>query len=114
MRKFEPCHDGMNAYDVCAYRACATSALRDASKERKDDEILPVELLEKFYDKAKNMDVPERMREFGIKADRADVIVFAAEIFLAVSKTVKTKRILVPGLGLADGIIVELAGNFRD
>lgn len=87
---------------------------RIMSKERKDDEILPVELLEKFYAKAKNMDVPERMREFGIKADRADVIVFAAEIFLAVSKTVKAKRIFVPGLGLADGIIAELAGNFLD
>lgn len=86
---------------------------RIVSRERKDDEILPVELLGKFYRKAVKMDVVERMRAFGIKADRADTIVPAAEIFLAVSKAVRAKKILVPSLGLADGIITELSLNFR-
>lgn len=85
---------------------------RIVSKERKDDEILPVELLGKFYRKAVKMDVAERIRAFGIKADRADTIVPAAEIFLGISKAVRAKKILVPSLGLADGIITELSQKF--
>ncbi len=82
---------------------------RIVSKERKDDEILPVELLAKFYRKAAKMNVAERIRAFGIKADRADTIVPAAEIFLSVSKAVRARKILVPSLGLADGIITDLS-----
>ncbi len=84
------------------------------SRERKDDEILPVELLNKFYAKAVKMDVAERIRIFGLKADRADVIVPAAEIFLAVAKTVRAKKILVPSLGLADGIITDLVQKLEN
>lgn len=48
------------------------------------------------------------METFGLKPDRADVIVPAADIFLAIADGLKAKRILVPNMGLADGIINEL------
>lgn len=85
---------------------------RILSKERKDDDWLTVEQLGKFYRKAIRMSIPERMEKFGIKADRADVVVPAASIFLSIAKIVSAKRILVPGLGLADGIIGELARHY--
>lgn len=48
------------------------------------------------------------MAKYGLKPDRADVIVPAAEIFLHIAAGSHAKEILVPNLGLADGIINEL------
>ena len=43
-----------------------------------------------------------------LEGDRADVIVPAASIFLMVADHSGAQRILVPSLGLADGIINDL------
>ena len=48
------------------------------------------------------------MKDFGLKEDRADVIVPAAEIFLTIAKIVKAEYVHVPVIGLADGIIDAL------
>ena len=48
------------------------------------------------------------MEEFSLKADRADVIVPAAEIFLTIAEVVKAEYVHVPVIGLADGIIDDL------
>lgn len=48
------------------------------------------------------------MRAFKLKADRADVIVPAAEIFLNVAAAVRAVDIRVPVIGLCDGIIDTL------
>ena len=50
----------------------------------------------------------QRMEEFNLKTDRADVIVPAAEIFLIIAGIVKAEYIHVPVIGLADGIIDNL------
>ena len=47
----------------------------------------------------------ERIATYGLKTDRADVIIPAAEIFLAVAKALKCEEIHVPNISLADGII---------
>lgn len=46
-----------------------------------------------------------RMRKFGLNPDRADVIVPAAEIFLFIMKHADIKNVMVPKMGLSDGII---------
>jgi exopolyphosphatase/guanosine-5'-triphosphate,3'-diphosphate pyrophosphatase len=51
------------------------------------------------------------MDTFSLKADRADVIVPAAEIFLTIAKVVRSEYIHVPVIGLADGIIDSLYEN---
>ncbi len=80
---------------------------RLANKKRKL-EALPVEVLRKLYDSLSKMSVEERMVAYELKPDRADVIVPAAEIFLHVAASSKAKEIIVPNIGLADGIINDL------
>lgn len=80
---------------------------RLANKKRKL-EALPVEVLHKLYDSLSKMSVEERMVAYELKPDRADVIVPAAEIFLHVAASSKAKEIIVPNIGLADGIINDL------
>jgi exopolyphosphatase/guanosine-5'-triphosphate,3'-diphosphate pyrophosphatase len=52
--------------------------------------------------------VDERIVEFGFNPDRADVIVPALDIYLNIMKKGGLKQILVPKIGLADGIVKSL------
>ena len=47
----------------------------------------------------------ERISKYGLKPDRADVIIPAAEIFLNVAQALNCTKIHVPNISLADGII---------
>lgn len=78
------------------------------ANKKKKLEALPVEVLRKLYDSLSKMSVEERMVAYELKPDRADVIVPAAEIFLHVAASSKAKEIIVPNIGLADGIINDL------
>lgn len=78
------------------------------ANKKKKLEALPVDVLHKLYDSLSKMSVEERMVAYELKHDRADVIVPAAEIFLHVAASSKAKEIIVPNIGLADGIINDL------
>ena len=51
------------------------------------------------------MGVDERIEQFGLKADRADVIIPAAEIFLTIAGVLGCDEVQVPNISLADSII---------
>ena len=50
----------------------------------------------------------ERSALFGLKRNRADVIVPAGEIYLKILQFAETDFIWVPKVGLADGVIVSM------
>lgn len=66
---------------------------------------LPVERLSELYDALSPLSIEERMEQFKLKEDRADVIIPAAEIFLLVSKSLACDNIIVPNISLADSIV---------
>lgn len=55
----------------------------------------------------------ERVTVLGLKPDRADVILPAAEIFLFISRHAGIKNFLVPKIGLSDGIIHQLYDEYQ-
>lgn len=81
---------------------------RLADKKDKKRLRLSVTSLDSLYRELKPLTVEQRMETFSLKADRADVIVPAAEIFLTIANLVKAEYIYVPVIGLADGIIDNL------
>lgn len=64
--------------------------------------------LHEIYDILEGMDLDERMAKYGMKPDRADVIIPAARIFISAADHLGSTRIMVPRLGLADSIIDRL------
>lgn len=66
---------------------------------------MTVSSLQELYDRLNAMTVEERMEEYALKPDRADVIVPAAKIFLTIAGITDATYIYVPVIGLADGII---------
>jgi len=76
--------------------------------KRKDGKPLPLELLKDYYKELNSFSVPERMRLYNLKEDRADVIVPALQIYVNVMRWIDAEEIFVPKIGLADGLIQAL------
>jgi len=73
---------------------------------------LTVANLETIHATLNKMSVDERISAYKLKEDRADVITFAAEIYLEVAKAIGAKSFIVPKIGLIDGIIHMLYVNW--
>lgn len=81
---------------------------RLADKKDKKASFLPIDSLRSTYATLKALSTEERIKQFKLKPDRADVIVPAAEIFLEVATRVQATGVTVPTIGLSDGIIDSL------
>ena len=71
-------------------------------------EVLPYDRLASLVEVLSRCSYEERMTRFQWKPDRADVVVPAGRIYLDTMKMVGAEGILVPKVGLADGIILSL------
>lgn len=81
---------------------------RLSDQYNKQSIVFPIAELEKLTTVLKSYSLEERMKEFKLKPDRADVIIPAADIFLHIAKYTKATTILVPTIGLVDGMIDSL------
>lgn len=61
-----------------------------------------------------DLTVDERIIQYGMNPDRADVIVPATEVFLMVSRWLGSKNIYVPVIGVADGIVRSLYARYKN
>ena len=85
------------------------NALAKLRKDRK----LSVTVLETLNETLKQHSVDELMEIYKLKADRADVITYAADIYLDVAKSISAKNFIVPKIGLIDGIIHLLYAKWK-
>ena len=77
------------------------------SISRLENKISSMEL-NKYYNELSSLSVSDRITKYGLKADRADVIVPALSIYAAILKWGNIDEIQVPKLGLVDGLIQHL------
>ena len=75
------------------------------AKVKGDTHELPVQRLRELYADLAPLSLEERMAQFKLKDDRADVIIPAAEIFMLVAKSLGCTTIMVPNISLADSIV---------
>ena len=64
-------------------------------------------------DQIESYSLEDRIRLLGMKSDRADVIVPASRIVLTVMKAAGIEEMIIPQIGLADGIIHDLYDEIR-
>lgn len=64
--------------------------------------------LSSYYQLLNSFTYEERITELNLNEDRADVIIPAIKIYLSAMKWTRARRIYVPKIGLADGIIKSL------
>lgn len=73
--------------------------------KRKEGKPLPLELLKDYHRELNASSVEERKHLYQLRSDRADVIVPALEIYIAIMRWAGAEEIHVPKIGLADGLI---------
>jgi len=76
--------------------------------KRKDGKPLPLELLRDYYRELSQVTLEERISKYGLKEDRADVIVPALQIYINAMRWSDAAEIYVPRIGLVDGLIRHL------
>jgi exopolyphosphatase/guanosine-5'-triphosphate,3'-diphosphate pyrophosphatase len=76
--------------------------------KRKDGKPLDLDLLRAYYKEFSSCSLEERIQLYQFRADRADVIVPALLIYTQVMKWSSINEILVPKIGLVDGLIQHL------
>lgn len=76
--------------------------------KRKDGKPLQLDLLKDYQKELGNVSLEERISKYNLKADRADVIVPALQIYTNSMRWAGANEIYVPKIGLADGLIQHL------
>jgi exopolyphosphatase / guanosine-5'-triphosphate,3'-diphosphate pyrophosphatase len=69
---------------------------------------LPVPDLGAAIDLLSRLSYAERISQLGLKEDRADVILPAAMVYFHLARLAKADAILVPGVGVKEGILLDL------
>lgn len=72
---------------------------------KKDPKDIGVEEIKDITAKLKELSVEERIEQYSLKPDRADVIIPAAEIYVAAAEALGCDTIHVPNISLADSIV---------
>lgn len=80
---------------------------------RKENQYLSFVKLKECYDYVSGFSYDDRIRILKLNPDRADVIIPAFRIFIAILKSAGIDRIMVPQVGLSDGIIHLLYEEFK-
>lgn len=65
------------------------------------------------YEHLRSFTVEQRMKKFGFRPDRADVIVPAAKIYAKAMQWGDIDNIIAPKIGLADGLAADLYKNHK-
>ncbi len=81
-----------------------------AGKERETLRLVELELL---AEQLSEMSLAERIERMGLNDYRADVIAPALDLFITAARTCRIDQIIVPKIGLVDGIIHSLSRAAR-
>jgi exopolyphosphatase / guanosine-5'-triphosphate,3'-diphosphate pyrophosphatase len=73
--------------------------------------VLQMRRLKRLLPEILRLDVRGRMKAFGVRRDRADVMAIAAIVFTTLAEWLHLRTVLVPGVGVREGLLQDLAGS---
>lgn len=76
--------------------------------KRKEGKPLTLDILKDYYKELSYTSLEDRKHVYGLRDDRADVIVPALQIYISIMRWALADEIYVPKIGLADGLIKML------
>jgi exopolyphosphatase / guanosine-5'-triphosphate,3'-diphosphate pyrophosphatase len=81
---------------------------------KKDTRHLTYEKIKEMSDMISSYSFQDRVEVLGLNPDRADVIIPATKIMLSAMKHAQIERLIVPQIGLSDGILHDLYENLKE
>ena len=79
----------------------------------KDGKPMLTAFLKKYYKEMNGLTVAERMTQFNLREDRADVLVPALEIYNSIMNWSDIDKIFVPKISVADGLIHHIYDGLK-
>ncbi|HVB33415.1 MAG TPA: Ppx/GppA phosphatase family protein [Patescibacteria group bacterium] len=73
--------------------------------------VLQMGTLRRMLPEILRLDVRGRMKTFGVRPDRADVMAIAAIVLTTLAEWLRLRNVLVPGVGVREGLLLDLAGS---
>lgn len=96
---------------ACGGNPVALAQLFGSAK--KGMESIALDALEEALPGILEADIAERIERFRIRRDRAEVLGVAALVLATVGRELSLKRLLVPSVGIREGVLLELAAAAR-
>ncbi|MEX2591530.1 MAG: phosphatase [Anditalea sp.] len=90
---------------ICIGTGGNINKIFELSKPAKRKRFLDVSKIKEIMAYLESFSYDERINILSLNPDRADVIIPAAKIYLAAMKAANSKRMIVPDVGLKDGVI---------
>ena len=81
---------------------------------RKLNKPITTAKLKNLYEVLESYTYEERIQTLGLNPDRADVIIPASKILLTVLKKAEIEKIIIPQIGLSDGIVHQLYEQYKE
>lgn len=80
---------------------------------KKDAKQLSLKAISHGLKHLESYSLDERIEYMGLRPDRADVIIPAAKIFITILKIMKLDKIMIPRIGLTDGLIHKIYQEYK-
>ena len=80
---------------------------------KKPNELISAMEIKTLYKQLGSVSLDERIFNFKLRPDRADVIIPACEIYLRIMDLAGIKHMIVPKIGLSDGMILHMAEQLK-
>jgi len=92
---------------ACGGNAEALARLAGTNRPGKHP-VLEVGRLGDLHREIESLTIRERMAAFGVRRDRAEVMGIAALVILRMSRRFGLRRLVVPGVGVKEGVLLQL------
>lgn len=102
---------GNEKIDVCAGTGGNIECLGDLRKqllEKENRSVVKLDEMDAILKKLQNMSYEERVKDLGLRPDRADVIVPASIVLQKIMKQAGVDEIVIPDVGLKDGLLLDI------
>ncbi len=108
---------GNQKIDVCVGTGGSIESIGELRKELLDknsSQKVTAEELKSLVKKLRSTTFEERIRDLRLRPDRADVIVPAAIVLQKIVQQAGVDEVVIPGVGLKDGVLLQLIADLRD
>jgi exopolyphosphatase / guanosine-5'-triphosphate,3'-diphosphate pyrophosphatase len=85
--------------------------LRQKLFKGESDRIVNLDELKELIKRLSSLSYQERIRKWKLRPDRADVILPASIVLYTIAREAGVKQILIPNVGLKDGVLLDITGE---
>lgn len=108
---------GSQKIDICVGTGGSIESIGDLRKElfaKNSNQKVTAEELKSLVKKLRSTSFEERIQDLRLRPDRADVIVPAAIVLQKIVQQSGVAEVIIPGIGLKDGVLLEILSELRD